>query len=84
MVHREIEIDEEADRILTQLATNYEGDCGKALSDLLRASESIESFLDENEAIHRDSLLAQVERSERGFREGRFTTWEEVKRRNGL
>jgi hypothetical protein len=84
MVHREIEIDEEADRILTQLATDYEGDPGKAVSDLLRASESIQSFLDENEELHRDSLLTQVERSERGFREGRFTTWEEVKQRNGL
>jgi len=84
MVHREIEIDEDADRILTQLATDYAGDPGKALSALLRVSESIESFLDDNEELHRDSLLAQVERSERGFREGRFTTWEEVKRRNGL
>ena len=84
MVHREIEIDEETDRILTQLAQEYEGDLGTALADVLRASESVEAFLDDQEALHRDSLLAQVERSERGFREGRFTTWEEVRRRNGL
>jgi hypothetical protein len=29
-------------------------------------------------------LLAQKERGERGFREGRFTSWDEVKRRNNL
>jgi len=84
MVRREIEIDEEADRILTHLAQEYEGDLGKALADLVGTSESTTAFLDEQEALHRDSLIAQVERSERGFREGRFTTWEEVKRRNGL
>jgi hypothetical protein len=28
--------------------------------------------------------LAQRQRAERGFREGRFTTWDEVKRRNDL
>jgi|HubBroStandDraft_1064217.scaffolds.fasta_scaffold12023_2 Arc/MetJ-type ribon-helix-helix transcriptional regulator len=32
----------------------------------------------------RASLVAQVERAERGFAEGRFTAWEEVRRRSGL
>jgi hypothetical protein len=52
--------------------------------DLVRARQPSEEELDEAERIHHDSLVMQPERSERGFREGRFTTWEEVKRRNGL
>jgi hypothetical protein len=57
---------------------------GKALGDLLRAHESIEAFVAVSEEDHRDALLAQRERGERGFRKGRFTTWDEVKRRNDL
>ena len=81
---RQIDLDEESDRILSGLAQDYEGDLGQALSDLLQAHLSVEAFMDECEEAHRDSLLAQRERGERGFREGRFTTWDEVKRRNNL
>jgi hypothetical protein len=81
---RQIEIDEDTDRILGELAQTYEGDLSKALADLVHAHDSVECFLDEIEEIHRSSLSAQVERAERGFREGRFTTWDEVKQRNGL
>jgi hypothetical protein len=38
----------------------------------------------ECEEAHGNSLIAQRERAERGFREGHFTTWDEVKRRNDL
>lgn len=84
MACRQIDLDEESDRILSGLAQNYQGDLGKALGDLLRAHESIEAFVAVCEEDHRDALLAQRERGERGFREGRFTTWDEVKRRNDL
>jgi hypothetical protein len=57
---------------------------GKALADLLHAHESVEAFVEECEDAHRDSPLAQKKRAERGFREGRFTTCDEVKRRNDL
>ena len=60
------------------------GDLGEALADLLQAHQSIEAFVEECEEAHQDSLLAQKERGERGFREGRLTTWDEVKRRNDL
>jgi hypothetical protein len=36
------------------------------------------------EALHYEDLKSQKERSERGFHEGRFVTWEEVKRRCGV
>ena len=52
--------------------------------EFIRAHQPTEDEQDEAERIHHDSLVMQSERSEREFREGRFTTWEEVKRRNGL
>ena len=84
MVTRQIELDEDASKILDSLATEYGGNAGEVISVLLRTHQATESSLDELEAIYRDQLAAQKERSERGFREGRFTTLEEVKRRNGL
>ena len=84
MVSRQIEIDEDTDRILSELAKEYDGNLGKALSDLLLTHKSMDSFVDECEASHHDLLAAQKQRAELGFREGRFTSWEEVKRRNHL
>jgi hypothetical protein len=81
---RQIDLDEESDRILTGLAQDYQGDLSKALGDLLQAHKSVEAFVEECEEAHRGSLLAQRDRGEQGFREGRFTTWNEVKRRNDL
>ncbi|HEV3199705.1 MAG TPA: hypothetical protein VGZ73_17495 [Bryobacteraceae bacterium] len=81
---RQIDLDEESDQILTGLAQDYQGDLGKALGDLLHAHKIVEAFVEECEETHRDSLLAQRDRGERGFREGRFTTWNDVKRRNDL
>jgi hypothetical protein len=54
------------------------------IDEEIRAAQPSEEVLDESERVHHDSLVRQLERSERGFREGRSTTWEEVKRRNGL
>jgi hypothetical protein len=84
MVRRQIDLDEESDRILSRLAADYQGDLGKTVADLLRAHESVESFVEDCEETQRDSLLAQKERAERGFREGRFTAWDEVKRHHDL
>jgi hypothetical protein len=84
MISLQIEIDEETDLFLAGLAQAYGGDRGNAVMELIRAQQRSEEELDEAERIHHDSLVIQRERSERGFREGRFTTWEEVKRRNGL
>lgn len=77
MIRREIDLDEEIDRILSGLAEDYEGDRGKALAELLRAHEGVEAFLGECEEAHRESLIAQ--RSSDGT-----VPWEELKRRNGL
>ncbi len=49
-----------------------------------RTHETIESFLDQLEAGQAAVLAAQKERAERGFREGRSTSWQGVKRKNGL
>jgi hypothetical protein len=84
MVRRQIDFDEETDRILSELALDFEGDVGRALADLVHAHESIETFVEQCEEAHRAALLAQRERSERAFREGRVTTWDEVRRRNRL
>ena len=77
MIRREIELDEESDRILSELAQEYEGDAGKALAGLLHAHESIEDFVGKCEEAHRESLIAQ--RSSEGT-----VSWDEVKLRNGL
>lgn len=84
MVRRQLEFDEDTDRILTELAREYHGDLGKAVADLVRAHASLETLVDRCEEAERGSLAAQVERAERGFAEGRFTTWEDVRRRNNL
>jgi hypothetical protein len=84
MANRKIELDEDANEILDSMANAYGGDANLAISELLRAHETIESFLDVLEASQSTELTAQVDRAERGFREGRFTPWYEAKRQNGL
>jgi hypothetical protein len=84
MIRRQIEIDEETDRKLAGIAEDYDGDVGMALASLVAQHDDMEALLDESESANQEFLLKQKERSEKGFREGRFTTWEEVKRRNNL
>jgi hypothetical protein len=84
MVHREIELDEESDQILTDLAEDHAGDVSAALSDLLHSRKAVEEFVEECEQAQRESLLAQKERSEREFASGRSIAWEEIRRRNRL
>jgi hypothetical protein len=84
MIRRQIEIDEETDRKLTGIAEDFDGDFGKALASLVAQHDDMEALLDESESANHEFLLEQRERAEKGFREGRFTTWEEVKRRNNL
>jgi hypothetical protein len=57
------------------------------VEELERAIEehkSVETFVEHCEDAQRDTLNEQVDRAETSFREGRFTRWDEVKRRNGL
>jgi hypothetical protein len=84
MAALKIELDEDSTKILDSLATAYGGDASLAISELLHTHETIESFLDELETGQSVELAAQKECAESGFREGRFTSWEEVKRQNGL
>jgi predicted transcriptional regulator len=84
MVHRQIDLDEDTDRKLGELARDCDGDLGQTVAGLVHAHEGLECFADEVEEVHRVSLLAQLERSERDYREGRFVTWDEVKRRLSL
>jgi hypothetical protein len=44
MVSREIQIDEETDRLLSDLAKDYEGDLGLALTELVHARDGLQSF----------------------------------------
>jgi hypothetical protein len=84
MVRREIEIDEDTNRLLTELASEYKGDLSLALADLVRAREGLEEFAERSEAAHESKLLAMRDRSEADFGEGRTVTWDDVKTRNGL
>ena len=84
MVVREIPLDEETYERLAELARNHGGSLGEVVADLVRTRESIEDFVQQCEDANREALLSQVERAEQDFQAGRFVTWDEVKRRNGL
>lgn len=84
MVRREIEIDEDTDRALSELALEYEGDLSQALTDLVLAHRGLETFAEESEAAYETVLRAMRDKSEADIREGRTLTWEELKTRNGL
>ena len=81
---RQIQLDPEADRILESVSADYGGDISLALADVLKAHQSVESFVDEMEATHAAELIRQRDRSERDFAGGRNVSWAEVKRQNGL
>jgi hypothetical protein len=84
MIRRQIDLDEETDQILAGLAEEYQGDVGKALADLLHNHKTLEGFVSQCEEAQDESLVGQKGNAERGFREGRFTNWEEIKRHNKL
>ena len=84
MASRQIVLDDESDRILVQLAREYGGDVDRALGDVIKAHGSLESLAELSELAQGDRLVAQRDRAERGFREGRFTTWDDLKRTSGL
>lgn len=56
MVRREIEIDEDTDRLLTELASEYKGDLNFALADLVHAREGWEEFAERSEAAQESAL----------------------------
>src|ERR1019366_3503903 len=60
------------------------GDAGLAISELLLAHESIESFLDELEGSNAGELTRQRDRSTREFQEGLTVSWNQVKHNNSL
>jgi hypothetical protein len=84
MALRQIQLNPQADRILDSVAEAYGGDADLALSELLIAHQSIESFFDEFEAENSAELIRQRDRSEREFSEGQKVSWEQVKLDNGL
>ncbi len=84
MVRREIEIDEDTNRLLTELASEYKGDLSLALADLVHAREGLEEFAERSEAVHASKLLAMRDRSAADFQEGRTVAWDDVKTRNRL
>ena len=84
MVLRETEIDEETDRILTELAKDYQGDLSRALAELVQAHERVEAFAEEGEAANEPVLRTRRDRAEADFSAGRMVDWEELKSSNGL
>jgi hypothetical protein len=84
MVRREIEIDEDTDRLMMELASEYRGDLSLALADLIHAREGLEEFAERGEAAHEHTLRGLRDKAEADFREGRTVSWEDVKTRNAL
>jgi hypothetical protein len=84
MAIRQVQLSPEAEPILDSVAASFGGDAGLALSELLIAHESVESFLDEIESSNAEELIRQRDRSTRDFREGHTVSWEQVKLNNGL
>ncbi len=84
MKKREIVLDDESDRKLELLATEYDGDVTSAIRDLLSIRETLEAEIDTIEDGNADDLLRQKERSEREFAEGKVVPWSELRRRCGL
>jgi hypothetical protein len=75
MAARQFELTPEAEPILDSVAA-FGGDASLALSELLIAHESIESFLDEMESSCSAELIRQRERSAHEFRDGLVVPWE--------
>lgn len=84
MVRREIEIDEDTHRILSELASEYHGDLNLALKDLVLVREGLEELAEQSEAVQENALRSLRDRPEADFAEGRTATWEQVKARNRL
>jgi hypothetical protein len=84
MRRRQILLDEQSDRILQGVAKPYRGNKSLAVREVLKTHSTLEKLLSEIERSHAASLRRQKARSEGGFRDGKFTPWEEVKRRNHL
>jgi hypothetical protein len=84
MATRQVRLSPEAEPILDSIAASFGGDAGLALSELLIAHESIESFLDEMEDANAGELMRQRDRLAREFQEGLTVSWERVKLNNGL
>jgi hypothetical protein len=84
MAVRSVQLSPEAEPILDSVAASFGGDAGLALSELLIAHESIESFLDEMERSNAAELIRQRDRSMRDFRDGLVVPWEKVKLDNAL
>jgi hypothetical protein len=84
MAVRQFQLTPEAEPILDSVAESFGGDASLALSELLIAHESIESFLDEMEVSYSVELIRQRDRSEREFRDGLTVSWEQVKLDNRL
>lgn len=84
MVRREINIDEDTNRILTELASEYDGDLGQVLVELVQAHDGLQDCAARSELAHEHTLRAFRDHSEADFREGRTVRWEDVKSRHGL
>jgi hypothetical protein len=84
MAVRQVRLSPEAEPILDSVAASFVGDADRALSELLMAHESVESFLDEMEGASAGELMRQRDRPTREFQEGLTVSWSQVKRDNGL
>jgi hypothetical protein len=84
MALRQIQLTPEADSILDSVAESCGGDAGLAVSELLIAYRSIESFLDELETENATELSRQRDRSAEEFAAGKSIPWDQIKLEHGL
>jgi len=80
---RQFQLTPEAEPILDSVAQSFGGEASLALSELLIAHESIESFLGEIENANSEDLIRQRDHSPPEFRDGMTISQENVKLGNG-
>ena len=66
------------------MAAPYSGNRSKAVREAIRAHQVVEEYLDQIEQLHGPALRRQKERSEKEFRNGRYSSWQAIKQRNRL
>jgi len=77
-MRRQIVLDPKSDRLLKQLTADRDGNYSRTVRQALQALADQDAMFD---AIERDpGFIAMMEQSEKAFREGRYTTLDDLKK----
>lgn len=84
MVTRQIQLDDETDLHLRELAEDHAGDLGLAVTELVNMRSILEDLAAASEAAIGSPLISQIKRAEEQIAQRRVVPWAELKRRHGL